>query len=117
MRWHGEGSFDKKSILSKEEYEKLWVQLEKFEIWKTRDTGKNCLVLKYKCPALVKRHKFLMKEHKATFDFDEFIPHITLSYDINDMTLKDFGKPEEIGNISINKEYGQALDLDWSKKV
>jgi len=86
-----------------------------FEVWKTRDTGKNCLVLKYKSPELVERHKHLMKEHGATYDFKEYIPHITLSYDIGDMKLEDFGKPEEIGKIEIVEEYMQPLDLDWNK--
>ncbi len=89
---------------------------EKFEIWKTRDSGKNALVLKYDCDDLIKRHKFLMKEHEATYDFDEFIPHITLSYDIGDMTLKEVGKADEIGDIEIVSEYSSALDLDWAQK-
>lgn len=88
-----------------------------FEIWKTRDTGKNCLVLKYKSPELVERHKYLMKKHEATYDFKEYIPHITLSYDIGDMKLEDFGKPEEIGDIVIVEEYMQPLDLDWNKSA
>lgn len=88
----------------------------KFEIWKTRDNGKNALILKYDCDRLVKRHKFLMKEYEATYDFDEFIPHLTLSYDVGDMTLKEVGSPKEIGDIEIVKEYSKPIDLDWSKK-
>jgi len=90
---------------------------ENFEIWKTRDTESNCLILKYNCPGLIKRHNALMKEHEATFDFKDYIPHVTLSYNIGDMTLEDFGKPSELGDIIINKEYSTVLDPDWAKKL
>ncbi len=77
----------------------------------------NCLVMTYSCPQLVARHKELMSEHDATYDFDEYHPHITLSYDIGDMKIKDLGDVKtEIGSIVIIKEYGEELNLDWAKK-
>lgn len=86
-----------------------------FENWPTQDKQSNCLVLKYDCPDLVKRHKFLMKEHGATFDYDEFKPHVTLSYDIGDMDIKDLPKFED--DIVIVEEYSEDLDLNWAKKA
>jgi hypothetical protein len=41
------------------------------------------LVIELDAPGLVMRHKALMKLHNAVYDHDEYIPHITLSYDCN----------------------------------
>jgi hypothetical protein len=49
-----------------------------------RSDGKNCLVLLLDAPTLVKRHNHLMKVHGATYDYPEFIPHVTIAYDIGD---------------------------------
>lgn len=88
------------------------------EIWKTQDKQANCLVLKYDCPELVERHKFLMKEHGATFDYEQYTPHLTLSYNIGELTLDDIGDPKEhIEQIVISKEYSENLDLNWAKKT
>jgi len=86
------------------------------------------LVLKLESNELVKRHKELMKEHDATYDFDEYIPHITLSYDLgneylggdmeNDVLLDKISEEflKEIPDrISIIKEYKEDLDLNWKE--
>lgn len=68
----------------------------------------NCLVLRFICESLSKRHKYLMKEHGATYDYDEYKPHITLSYDVGDVDpdqLPSFNK-----DIIITEEFGEDLD-------
>lgn len=67
----------------------------------------NCLVMKLTCPELEQRHARLMKEHGATFDFDEYIPHLTLSYDVGDINVKAL--PEFLEPIIIVSEYYQPL--------
>lgn len=91
-----------------------------FEVWKTNGDGdkpqSNCLVLRYECKELEARHKLLMKEHNASYDFPDYKPHITFSYDIGDLdpdSLPDVTK--FLGNIEIVEEYGEDLDLDWGK--
>ena len=90
----------------------------KFEKWPSQpDSDGNvamCLVLKFDCEDLVKRHEFLMKQHGGTYDFDEFKPHITFSYDVADLQCKDL--PVFSENIEIVEEYGEDLNLDWAKK-
>lgn len=90
---------------------------EEFEVWDSQpdDDGHvaKCLVLRYHCPKLVKRHVSLMDEHKGTYDFDEYKPHITFSYDIGDMDIKDL--PDFDGKIEVINEYGEDLNLDWAK--
>jgi hypothetical protein len=100
------------------EYEEaLHGKPEKFEKWPSQpdDDGNvaMCLVLRYHCPDLVKRHVKLMDEHKGTYDFDEYKPHITFSYDVADLQCKDLPKYE--GKIEIVEEYGEDLNLDWAK--
>lgn len=89
-----------------------------FDIWRSKPTDGSdpayCLVLKYSCPELTKRHEELMKEHGATFDYDEYRPHITLSYDVGkEFDLKDL--PEFDGPIEIELEYSEDLNLNWAK--
>jgi len=88
------------------------------DVWETQ--GENsaktkCLIFQYDCPELVTRHKSLMKEHEATFDYPEFKPHVTLSYDIGDMDIDKLPNIDEIGPLNLVEEYGEDLDLDWAQ--
>lgn len=86
----------------------------KFEVWKSHDGDNHVLVLKYDCQALTDRHNFLVNEFGATHDFEEYIPHITLSYDVGEDF--DVGKLKKFKHeIGIEREYSQPLDLDWKK--
>jgi len=88
-----------------------------FEVWDSQPDNDGhvakCLVMCYDCPELVKRHEELMEEHGATYDFDDYKPHITFSYDVADMKHKDL--PKFDGKIEIVEEYGEDLNLDWAK--
>lgn len=90
----------------------------RFEKWPSQpgDDGKVAmyLVLKYDCPDLIARHKDLMDEHDAKYDFNEYKPHITFSYDVAGLQCKDLPKFEE--DIEIVEEYSEDLNLDWAKK-
>lgn len=88
-----------------------------FEVWPSQpdEKGKikNCLVLKYSCPTLYQRHHKLMLQHGATYDFDEYKPHITISYDIGKFDADKL--PEYDGNIEIIEEYKEDLqDSGWA---
>ncbi len=89
-----------------------------FDVWKSSsEPYSNCLVMQYDCPQLIDRHRHLMDTHKATFDFDQYHPHITFSYSIGDMDIKPIMELiENIGKIMIVEEYMEDLDLDWGKK-
>lgn len=91
------------------------------EVFNSR-SDKNVLVLLIKSPELTRRHKYIMDKYEATYDFDEYKPHITLSYNIGDwegykdFSLKDIKEVIEDGEIEINEEYYEDLVLDWDKK-
>ena len=71
-------------------------------------------MLKLDSSDLRERHEFLMKEHKATYDFPEYIPHITLSYDIGDFDINtlDIEDLDDI-DFQVIEEYKEDLNLDW----
>ena len=89
-----------------------------FDVWDSQpnedDNKSKCLVLQYDCDALTDRHESLMKEHGATFDFDEYKPHVTFSYDIGDLDVENLD-PSNIGDLTIVHEYGEDLSLTWAK--
>jgi len=89
-----------------------------WEKWPSKpdDDGKvsMCLVLQFTCPELVKRHKELMDEHDAHYDFDEYKPHVTLSYDVGDFNVKDL--PTFGDDIEIVSEYQEELKDTWANE-
>ena len=89
-----------------------------FDVWESQpdDDGNksNCLILQFDCPELVSRHNDLMTQHDAEYDFDEFKPHVTLSYNIGDFDVSKLNA-EDIGDINIATEYQEELNIGWAK--
>lgn len=87
----------------------------KFAVWPTNTTP--CLVLILDCPDLVNHHLFLMKKYDAEYDFPEYIPHVTLSYDIGmydvDILNKCIGC---LPPLTIVGECAEMLDKDCNIK-
>ena len=71
---------------------------------------KRALVIKLDCPYLEERHKYLMKRYGLTYDYDEYIPHITLSYDIGNMEIPRNVKFPKF--FRIQTEYQEDLNLE-----
>lgn len=76
------------------ENEMLDVYTKDLVIWDTTchrsgNTAK-ALILLLDAPHLVAMHNTIRKETGATHCFDDYIPHITLSYDIGNIKLKKF---------------------------
>ena len=87
------------------------------DVWNSAG-GERCLVLRYRCDALIERHNELMIAHNGTYDFAEYIPHITLSYDIGSMDISQLLNIHEyLNDIVIVEEYGEDLKLDWNTAV
>lgn len=85
---------------------------EKFEIFPARN-DKNCLVLRFSCPELNKRHHYIMNTYDAKYDFDQYKPHITLSYDVGDFDPSGIDPSTYIDEIELTEEYDEELQLDW----
>lgn len=87
----------------------------RLSVFKSDKDKTNCLVIEYDCKDQVKRHKELMKEHEATYDWPEYKCHITVSYDIGELDPNDMDVKKFVEDIEIVKEYHEDLDLDWAQ--
>jgi hypothetical protein len=76
--------------------------------------GSRCLVWKYQSEYLTKRFD-LGRALGATFDYDSYKPHITLSYDIGNFDFASLPVPDF--NIEIVGEYAEPLEQDWQEKA
>ncbi len=75
------------------------------------------LVIVLDAPGLVKRHKYLMNKHpEATWDHDEYLPHVTLSYDVGDFNIEKLNV-DDIGMLQIIEEYSDDIEPDWEKNL
>lgn len=82
-----------------------------YKIFETQD-GSRALVLTLESDFIINRFNELMKTHDATYDYDEYIPHITISYDIGDFGIDSLNFNE---SLDIIEEYKKDLKLDWGK--
>lgn len=72
------------------------------------------LVIVLDSPDIVNRHNQLMAKHKeATWDHDDYIPHVTLSYNAGDFDPKTLDV-SSIGMITLVEEYTNDIDPGWS---
>lgn len=83
-----------------------------FHVWgENNDT----LVLAFKSPELSKRHEAGLKKHDLSWDFDEYIPHITLSHELtNDFRVEELEVPKF--PLKITNEYVDAFESDWKEE-
>ena len=89
---------------------------KEFTVWEKKpnaydDRHTYCLVMQLTCPKMNERHTMAREDHGATYDFDEYLPHVTLSYDVgvgfDVKKLKWTGDP-----LKVVKEYKEDLKDD-----
>ncbi len=81
------------------------------------DGDEKALVIVLDAPGLVKRHKYLMSKHpEATWDHDDFIPHVTLSYNAGDFDPNSLDV-SQIGPLDFVEEYSADIEPDWEKNL
>lgn len=74
------------------------------------------LVIVLDAPDIVKRHKQLLSMYKeAEHSHDEFIPHVTLSYNAGDFDPQTLDL-SSLGMITLVEEYTNDIDSGWSGK-
>ena len=72
---------------------------------------KTCLVVLLDSPFLIDRNAQIVKQYGAISDYDEYQPHVTLSYDCTNCNLDFIRFPI---NIELVQEYATSLDDDWT---
>ena len=78
--------------------------------------GERVLVMKVDPTWLVARNEAITSIHGAEYDHDEYIPHISLSYDIGDFVVSNKPFTLKKAPVIIN-EYKEALNFDYKDEV
>lgn len=87
-----------------------------FEVWASepnafKDDKTHCLVLHYESDYMRKRFDEIL-DLGATYDFDEYNPHISFSYDVGaSFDIESLPPVDELGLLNIIGEYSEPLDL------
>lgn len=76
--------------------------------------GGGAVVLAFQSMDLKWRHEQI-REAGASWDFSEYTPHVTITYDAGELNLEDV-EPYQ-GRIQLGPEIFEELDLDWKNKV
>lgn len=85
----------------------------RFEMWKTCENS-NCLVLLVENKNINKLHNYIVKYYKGKHFRKQFIPHITLSYDIDiNYNYKELKIPDF--DLIINNEIMYNTDWKFAK--
>lgn len=79
----------------------------------TGKKGEHVLVMRLNAPSVSEKHERIMAEHGATYDFPQFHPHITLSYNYSDNSV--MGIPPFKHDIILGLAYVEDLDLNWGR--
>jgi len=73
----------------------------------------NVLVVTFNEPTLTNRHNEIKEKNDINFDFTEYIPHVTLSYDWN---MDENNIPKWTVDLEFAEEYTTPFNDDWSPK-
>lgn len=87
------------------------VRVSGYDIWDTRD-GKKALVATLHSPQLVERHKRLMAEFGGSYDFPNYKPHFTMSYDVGPEFSALMLPPFPV-SLYLWYEHAEELNTEW----
>lgn len=77
--------------------------------------GEGAVVLQFASWSLVSRHDDMVRAG-ASHDYDEYLPHVTITYSAPEGLDLDVIKPFT-GELAFGPEIFEPLDLDWKSKV
>ena len=87
------------------------VSFDGYKIFKTKD-GTKALVMKLDGDVFKEAHGQMMKNQDLDYSYDEYIPHMTISYDF-DGDVSKLKAPKF--DLEFGDFYKEDLDLDWAK--
>lgn len=82
------------------------------EVFNGRD-GSNILVVMLDSKFLREQHHYFMTEYDLSYDFDQYRPHITLSYSYHSPTPPNFPTGVDL-QLVINSVYTEPLKTEWN---
>ena len=81
------------------------------------DDGTACLVLTLFCAEVHTKHEYYKDIYKATFDYPDYTPHITLSYEVPLGYVLYQSIIDSFDIVTFEYEVVEELDLNWKDKV
>lgn len=72
----------------------------------------NTLVLLLDSDFCKEKHAQLMDKYKASYDYDEYIPHVSIGYEVDEIPNIPFVKLQ----LTINELYVEDLNLNWADR-
>lgn len=94
-------------------YNKQVVTAKGLHVFKGQD-GKNILVLLLESDFLQQQHRQFMQDYDLSYDFPEYLPHISLSYDYHSETAPELPLDVDL-NLTVKLMYTEPLQLSWNK--
>lgn len=85
-------------------------EVDRLELWNVKDC--NFLIMILKSDDLIDRHYTMREQHGFTHDYPDYVPHISLSYDVpHDIEIDMLNTivREHIGSIHFNDEQQSIL--------
>jgi len=96
---------------------KLETFVKKYTKFDNQQDGDSSLVFVLDSKDAQKLHKILMEKYDFKYDYDEYIPHLTLTYKAFDITEKEYNNfPIPQFKIEFDDIIIQEIDNEWIKK-
>ena len=90
----------------------------KLEEWQSED-NKKILVARFESEDLQAIHNDILREYEVESKYDEFLPHFTISYDLEGWSLKEKHQlefNEYVPIVDLTEQYCEPLDDEWAEK-
>ena len=95
--------------------DKLYASVDKFVRFDNPSEDVYAVAFKLKCSSCINLHNLLMKQYNFKYDFDEYIPHLTLTYKGEHIDISKLPKPKFI--LKFNKINIEKLNENWQDNV
>jgi len=103
------------NIEVKTDVDKIISKFNKFTKFVNEEEDIYAIAIVLKCELCKKLHQDLMKKYDLRYDYDEYIPHVTLTYKGKEIIIDKLPKIDF--NIKFDKINIEPLDEDWANKV
>jgi 2'-5' RNA ligase len=88
-------------------------KVTEFEIFETR-SDTNALVLRGECDYLNERYEMILNDHNADYSYDEYKPHVTVSYDCGNIDVEELDMSEVPEYLDIVEEYTEPVNTNYA---
>ena len=95
--------------------DKLYASVDTFVRFDNPSEDVYAVAFKLRCLSCIDLHNSLMKQYKFKYDFDEYIPHLTLTYKGENIDISKLPKPKFI--LKFDRINVEPLKTNWQEDV